>query len=86
MNHLSRRLDQSTAHRLSGFIAPSMMLELFTIRRMEKREKSSFIACELCETTDACVLLAGSSCTLLRVLGCFEIDTGVAIDFLHFDH
>ena len=30
---------------------------------------------------DACVPLESSSCTLCRVLGCFEIDTGVAMTF-----
>ena len=35
----------------------------------------------LCETTDACVPLESSSYTLRCVLGCFEIDTGVAMTF-----
>ena len=30
---------------------------------------------------DACVLLESPSCTLRHVLGCFEIDTGVAMTF-----
>ena len=34
---------------------------------------------------DACVLLEGPSCMLRRVLGCFEIDTGVAMWPLDFD-
>ena len=38
---------------------------------------------------DACILLERSSCTLDRVLGCLEIDVGVArahfSSVLHFD-
>ena len=71
-------------------IPPSRILERFTARR--KKSSFSFIACGLCETTDACVPLESSSCTLRRVLECFTTDTGVAMalfsgfDFvLHFD-
>ena len=45
---------------------------------MKNGKKSSFIACELCETADACVLLESSSCMLHRVFECLGIDTGVA--------
>ena len=38
-------------------------------------------ALSLCETTDACLLPEGTSCTPRRVLGFFEIDTGVAMTF-----
>ena len=49
-------------------------------------KQSSFIACRLCETMDACVLLESPSCTLRRVLDCFEINTGVAMTlFSRFD-
>ena len=38
----SRRPNQSTAHRLSGYIGPSRMLQRFTARRIKTDEKKLF--------------------------------------------
>ena len=54
----------------------STIQEASTFYRYEDETGKAFFAPRTHETTDACVLLESSSCTLCHALECFEIVTG----------
>ena len=56
---------------------PSTMQDASTLYGWEDETRRKLHhRCELCETVDACLPLASSSCSLRCVLECFEIDMG----------